>query len=60
MFRFCTAGAAVAAQLKDIAVEGDQFAVEMVKGAETKIAVFQQVRHRGIAFVDAAQQGAHQ
>ncbi len=52
--------ATIATQLEDVAVESDQFTVEMVERTEAKIAVFEQVGHRGVALVHAAQQGAHQ
>ena len=54
------ARAAVGAQLVDLAAEGDQFAIEFVKGSETEIAVGEQVGDGGIALIDAAQERAHQ
>ncbi len=53
-------GRAIGAQLVDLALEGDQLAIEVVKGTETKVAVAQQLAHGGLPFVDPRQQGAHQ
>ncbi|VFS60777.1 Uncharacterised protein [Raoultella planticola] len=52
--------AAVGAQLVDLAAEGDQLAVEFVKGSETEVAVGKQIGDGGIALIDAAQERAHQ
>jgi hypothetical protein len=54
------ARAAVGAQLVDLAAEGDQLAVQFIKGSETEIAVGEQVGDGGIALIDAAQERAHQ
>ncbi len=52
-------GAAVGAQLVNFMAEGDEFAVEFVKGAEAKIAFGQEIRDGGIAFINPTEQSAH-
>ena len=54
LLRLSGAGAAVGAQLVHLAAEGNHFTVQLVKGAETKITVCQQVGDRRLPFVDAA------
>ncbi len=60
LLRLGFARAAVGAQLIDLTAEGDQLPVQLIKGAEAEIAVFQQVGDGGAAFVNPAQQGAHE
>ncbi len=53
-------GRAIGAQLVDLPLEGDQLTIEVIEGAEAKVAVAQQLAHGGLPFVDPRQQGAHQ
>ena len=54
------AGAAVGAQLVNLAAKRDQLAVQFIKGAQAEIAVGEQIGDGGIALINAAQQRAHQ
>ena len=54
LLRLRGAGAAVGAQLVHLAAEGNHFAIQLVKGTETKITVCQQVGDGRLPFVDAA------
>lgn len=60
LLRAGRAGRAVSPELVDLALEGNQLAVEPVEGPEAKVTVAQQVGHGGLPLVNPCQQGAHQ